>query len=195
MINYSVGLRPNPQEPDAPKKAYAYVQARETMDINRFAEHISAHGSVYGRADIAAVLTMAVDCMRENLLNGNLIKLGDLGTFSISLQSAPADSVADFKADANITGVSAKWAPGERFVNMLNDAVFQAVPARSVMRKLMKSLKTGEKMFNLFDDEEDKPDGEGENPDNTDNPDNTGTGGSGNTGEGGGTVGDGDEFV
>lgn len=144
MINFSVGLRPNPMKPDEEKKAYAYMQARETMDINKFAEHIATHGCVYGRADIAAVLTMAVDCMRENLLNGNLIKLGDLGTFSISLQSSPADTVADFKADVNIVGVSAKWAPGDRFANMLDDATFQNVPARSIMRKLMKSLKAGE---------------------------------------------------
>lgn len=110
MINFSVGLRPNPMKPDEAKKAYAYVQARETMDINKFAEHISTHGCVYGRADIAVVLTMAVDCIRENLLNGNLIKLGDLGTFSVSLQSIPADTVADFKADVNIVGVDARRA-------------------------------------------------------------------------------------
>lgn len=38
MINFSVGLRPNPMKPDEGKKAYAYMQARETMDINKFAE-------------------------------------------------------------------------------------------------------------------------------------------------------------
>lgn len=68
MINFSVGLRPNPMKPDEAKKAYAYVQARETMDINKFAEHISTHGCVYGQADIAAVLTMAVDCIREIIM-------------------------------------------------------------------------------------------------------------------------------
>lgn len=66
MINFSVGLRPTPMKPDEAKKAY--VQARETMDINKFAEHISTHGCVYRRADIAAVLTMAVDCIREIIM-------------------------------------------------------------------------------------------------------------------------------
>ena len=51
------------------------------MDINRFAEHIASHGCVYKRADIVAILTMAVDCMREQLLGGQKIQLGDLGGF------------------------------------------------------------------------------------------------------------------
>ena len=45
---------------DAAKKAYASAQYAEVMDINRFAEHIASHGCVYKRADIVAILTMAV---------------------------------------------------------------------------------------------------------------------------------------
>ena len=63
------------------KKAYASAQYAEVMDINRFAEHIASHGCVYKRADIVAILTMAVDCMREQLLAGQKIQLGDLGGF------------------------------------------------------------------------------------------------------------------
>lgn len=179
MINFSVGMRPNPMSPEEPKKAYAYVQARETMDINKFAEHIANHGCVYGRADIAAVLTMAVDCIRENLLNGNLIKLGDLGTFSIALQSSPADSIADFKSEVNIIGVSAKWTPGNRFANMLADATFQNVPPRSFMRKLMKSIKTGDLVVDFSENNND--DTPEENEPSSGIPDSGNTGGNGST--------------
>ena len=65
MVNYSITMRKNPHDPDAPKKAYANAQYSEVMSLEKFAEHISTHGSVYSRADIAAILTMAVDCMRE----------------------------------------------------------------------------------------------------------------------------------
>lgn len=51
----------------------------------------------------------------------------------------------------NIVGVSAKWAPGERFASMLADATFQNVPARNIMRKLMKSIKAGELIVGLRD--------------------------------------------
>ena len=83
MVNYSIVMRSNPMDADAAKKAYASAQYSEVMDINRFAEHIASHGCVYKRADIVAILTMAVDCMREQLLGGQKIQLGDLGDFSI----------------------------------------------------------------------------------------------------------------
>lgn len=71
MVNYSIVMRSNPMDSDAAKKAYASAQYSEVMDINRFAEHIASHGCVYKRADIVAILTMAVDCMREQLVTRN----------------------------------------------------------------------------------------------------------------------------
>lgn len=78
MINYSISLRANPSDQDAPKKAYANAQYSEIMTLDKFAEHISTHGSKYNRADIQAVLIQAVDCMREQLLAGQRIQMGDL---------------------------------------------------------------------------------------------------------------------
>ena len=54
MINYSISLRANPSDQDAPKKAYANAQYSEIMTLDKFAEHISTHGSKYNRADIQA---------------------------------------------------------------------------------------------------------------------------------------------
>ena len=78
MINYSIVMRGNPTDKTVAKKAYASAQYSEVMDINRFAEHIASHGCVYKRSDIVAILTMSVDCMREQLLAGQKIQLGDL---------------------------------------------------------------------------------------------------------------------
>lgn len=151
MINYSIVMRINPQDPEAPKKAYACVQTRDTMDINDFSEHIAGHGCVYSRADIVSILTMAVDCMRENLLKGNLIKLGDLGDFYPTLKSTGADSMQTFRSDVNITGVSVNWTPGDRFANMLNEASFNLVPSRKISRKLLKALKAGDTQLDFAD--------------------------------------------
>ena len=40
MINYSISLRANPSDQDAPKKAYANAQYSEIMTLDKFAEHI-----------------------------------------------------------------------------------------------------------------------------------------------------------
>ena len=63
---------------------FATAQYTEVMGIEKFARHIADHGTTYSRADIMAILYMAVDCMREQLLEGKKIRLGELGDFSLS---------------------------------------------------------------------------------------------------------------
>lgn len=142
-------MRVNPLKKEEPKKAYACAQSSKTMNINEFAEHIATHGCVYSRADIAAILTMAVDCMRENLLNGVLIKLGDLGDFAAAIRSAGAESATEFKADTHIMAVTVNWTPGQRFCNLLADTTFNAVPSRKVARLVLKAIKSGDASIDL----------------------------------------------
>ena len=70
MINYSVGPRINPKDKEAAPLYHANAQCTKVMDMDEFSKHIASHGCVYKRHDIQAVLTMAVDCLREMLLNG-----------------------------------------------------------------------------------------------------------------------------
>ena len=55
MINYSIAImssKPGTRKADIQEtKAYGMAQASEVLDINKFAEHIAAHGS---RADRGA---------------------------------------------------------------------------------------------------------------------------------------------
>ncbi len=79
------------------------------MDINRFAEHIASHGCVYKRSDIVAILTMSVDCMRKQLLAGQKIQLGDLGSFYISINSIGAASAKEFNPAIHIRRLNVNW--------------------------------------------------------------------------------------
>lgn len=172
--NISLSKRPNPQKPKEPWKYYALAQYSGTMDIDTFAEHISSHNSKYRRADIAAVLTMAVDCMRENLLAGYLIRLGDLGTFETAIHCSGVENAADFKADVNILDMYVNWTPGTRFTNMLSEATFNLVPSRKSMRKIMKAIKAGELSVDLSDEKDSSSDSinsatDGDDSSSTDN--------------------------
>ncbi|MBF4211513.1 DNA-binding protein, partial [Pseudomonas donghuensis] len=69
------------------QNAFAISQYTDIMTSEKFAKHITSHGSVYSRADISAILYIAVDCMREMLLEGKKTRLGDLGDFSLLLTS------------------------------------------------------------------------------------------------------------
>jgi predicted histone-like DNA-binding protein len=148
MINFSVNLRRNPMYPDQAKKAYANAQYTEVMDLDAFAEHISTHGTTYSRADIYAVLILAVDCMREQLLAGRRIQMGDLGTFAVGLKSNPAETIADFTSK-NITKVKVVWRAGSSFEDLLPDATFNQVPSRAASALVTKAVKAGETTVDL----------------------------------------------
>ena len=86
----------------------------------------------------------------ELLLNGNKVKFGELGTFGISLQSEPADSLAEFSAK-NIKEVNIVFAPGEDFENLRSKAEFKLVSSRAVQAAALKAIKEGESTINLND--------------------------------------------
>ena len=130
------------------KNAFAVSQYSDVMTIEKFAKHISSHGSVYSRADISAILYMTVDCMREQLLEGKKIRLGDLGDFSILLSSKGAEDADKFSAQ-NITDVKVQWEPGAEFKNLLADAEFNLVASRSAQAAVIKAIKEGKANVDL----------------------------------------------
>ena len=153
MINYSIVMRNNPVDRDAKSKAYACSQYSEVMDINRFAEHIASHGCVYKRADIVAILTMSVDCMREVILAGQKIQLGDLGSFYVSINSEGADTPQAFNPAIHVKRLNVNWTCGQRFQNLLDDAEFNLVATRKAAQKVVKALKEGKTTVNLGDEQ------------------------------------------
>ena len=179
------------------QNAFAISQYTDVMTIEKFAKHITSHGSVYSRADISAILYMAVDCMREMLLEGKKIRLGDLGDFSLLLASKGAETPDKFTAQ-NITNVKVQWDPGQQFKNLLDDAEFNLVASRSAQAAVIKAIKEGKTNVDL--NAPINPDGGGDGDGTTGGGSNAGSGtqgggsnagGSGTTGtEGGGTTGD-----
>lgn len=178
------------------QKTFAVAQYSEVMTIEKFAKHISSHGCVYSRADISAILYMAVDCMREQLLEGKKIRLGDLGDFAVSLSSKGAADASTFTAQ-NITDVKVFWEPGAQFKNLITDAEFNLVASRAAQAKVLKALRAGENKVDLEgadngdngDNGGNDPGGNkpGGNPGGGSNPSGGSSTGGGNT-EGGGTT-------
>ena len=154
MLDYSVSARYNPMEKNEPARYYASSQSNEVMNLNEFAKHIATHGCVYKRADIAAVLTMAVDCLREILLNGTKVQLGDLGNFYVTFSSEGTLTPNDFNPDIHIKTVNVIWERGSEFLNLKEDAKFNLVAIRSVQKKVLQALKKGETTVVLVDETE-----------------------------------------
>ena len=131
----------------------------------------------------------------EQLLNGNKIQLGELGTFGISISSVGADSIEKFTAK-NIKAVNILFAPGVDFENLLGRAEFNLVASRSAQAATLKAEKAGETTVDLTaaknkvtgpTDPADPtdPDNGGSTPEPSD-PDAGGSGSDAGEGEGGG---------
>ena len=160
MIDYSVSTKPNPRDREAAPKYYGSAQCKGVMDLNQFARHIANHGCVYKRADIAAVLTMAVDCMKEMLLNGYKVELGDMGAFYISLSSKGTETAKDYNPLIHIKTVNANWERGSSFLNLKEEEDFKLVTIRAYQKKMLTAVKNGETVVNLVDEENEEEGGE-----------------------------------
>ena len=142
MINYSLGLRKsNPSEKNSEMKVYANAQNTEVIDIQKLAKHIQVHGSPYTRDIIVGVLTKAVDCIREQLLEGKKVNLGEMGSFYCTISSEGVDSADEFNPSAHIKGVNVRWDRGSEFEDLLAEAEFNYVTTREQQAKARKEEK------------------------------------------------------
>ena len=148
MINYSVFKMRNPLKPELPKKAYAKNQVSEIWSLEKFSKHIADHNGVYSRGTVKGVISDMCECLVEQLLNGNKIVLGELGSFVISISSEGAESCEAFTAK-NIKAVNILFSPGTDFENLINRAEFNPVPSRIAQAATLKAEKAGEGTVDL----------------------------------------------
>ena len=79
MINYSVYMMGNPIKPEMPEKAYAKAQVNEVMSFSQFVQHIANHNGVFSRGTVKGVVSDTCECLVEQLLNGNKVRLENWG--------------------------------------------------------------------------------------------------------------------
>ena len=70
-------------------KYYPEVDLQKTLSLRGFAEHMTAHGAKYKRAEVEGVLQQIVECLPELLAQGVPVQLGSLGTFYPSAEVMP----------------------------------------------------------------------------------------------------------
>lgn len=121
-IKYSLSAGDvRPGKPELGKRIYARAQYNEIIDLPALARHIQEHGSPFTRDVIQGVLSAAVDCMREQLVAGNKVDFGDLGSFFVTLHGDSVDKAEDFNPYIHIKRVEAKWTPSVYFDNLKDD--------------------------------------------------------------------------
>ena len=140
-INYSLAARlSKPNDKNSEKKVYAAAQYQELIGLDELSAHISSHGSPFSKGAIMGLLTDTVGCIRENLLKGNKVQLGDMGAFFVTLSCEGADSAEDFSSSL-IKGVNVRWAASDEFRTLFNDASFRQVATRELQAQSRKEMR------------------------------------------------------
>ena len=138
-IPYSLVLRQAvPGEPEEGNKTFPMAQYAQNLTMNDMAQHMASHGSKYHKGDIISVATQLVDCIREQLLLGNRVNLGDLGTFYVSLKAKGANNAEEFSTSL-IKDVYVRWSPSNQFKSLINEATFTYVGTREAQAEAHQS--------------------------------------------------------
>ena len=106
-------------------KLYARVSYKQTMDLHDMAHHMAEHNTAFSEGLIVGVLTDFVKCVREMVLNGNTVKVGNLAIFKATVEANALEALYDAQLDkvasATIGALAegAKTGPAVKTVKLL----------------------------------------------------------------------------
>lgn len=116
-IKFNIIERRNPLDPSAANKFYASSFVDGKADIEVLTRRMEQNSTVSG-ADIRAVLYSLTEFVPELLSDGKTVRIGDLGSFRISLSSEGSDTAEEVDSH-NIRGAKILFTPGKKLKEML----------------------------------------------------------------------------
>ena len=117
--------RVNPRDLTAPRKYYATAVADGSTDLEELAEMVASQSTV-SRADCYAVLIALESNIIRMLRVSKIVRLGNLGSFQISVKSEGKDTSEEVTANA-VKGSRIKFRPGKAFRQMLKTLKFTKI--------------------------------------------------------------------
>ena len=99
MIELYLSKVTESSETETAGKMYARVSYKQTMDLHDMAQHMAEHNTAFSEGLIVGVLTDFVKCVREMVLNGNTVKVGNLAIFKATVESNGLEVLYDAQSD------------------------------------------------------------------------------------------------
>lgn len=112
----------NNVESEQYKKWYVRPVIKEMLGIREMAQHMAEHNTPFSAGTIEGILTDFSKCIREQLLNGNSVKIDNLAIFKITLHSNSFDTIAGINPTTGRLGAAAKMGSAVRKTRMLASA-------------------------------------------------------------------------
>ena len=133
MVNYRI--HQDNRKETGTHKFYARTVMVGTLDTKELSQHMSEHGAPYTAEGIYGVLEKFRNCMIEQLLNGNKVKIDGIGTFYLNVKSSGAESEEEFTCAENIKGIRIRMLP--------EGAKGEDVTSKSLLSKIKLQKTTG----------------------------------------------------
>lgn len=118
-------LRVNPRDVEAPKKYYVQAVSAGKTDLDRLAYLISNQSTVR-KADCYAVLEALLHNMMDELSQGRIIEMGNIGNFQVKVNSEPADT-EDEASTTLVKKAKVNFRPAKALRDMLQTVSYKKV--------------------------------------------------------------------
>jgi predicted histone-like DNA-binding protein len=108
----------NPREPEAAPKFYLSAIHGEQVGVEQLSTEISNRCTLR-RSDVQGVLIALMDIIPDEICKGNIVSLGELGTFYVNVSSSGVEN-ADEVSVSNLKGFKLIHLPTKKFKKHLN---------------------------------------------------------------------------
>jgi predicted histone-like DNA-binding protein len=121
-VKFNVVERGNPADREAPKKFYPSITSSGRVSTRELAER-AAQMSTLTTTDMVAAIESLLTIIPAELAKGNIVELGDFGSFWLRATADGTETADDVRA-SHITNVMPRFNPGKEFKRTLDTIVF-----------------------------------------------------------------------
>ena len=99
MIELYLSKVTETSESEQAGKLYARVNYKETLSVQDMAHHMAEHNTMFSEGSITGILIDFVKCVREQVLNGNTVKIDNLAIFKATVEANALETLYDAQND------------------------------------------------------------------------------------------------
>ena len=133
VFSFTSVLRKNMLDKEKPDLYYALAKSSGEIDIDEMAERIQRSSTV-NWADVVCVLRALQTEMIESFKKGEIVRLGNLGSFYVTLRSSGTLVLKDVK-EGLIKGARVRFRPGKEIKNALKTLEYNKYKAEDEKNK------------------------------------------------------------
>ena len=99
MIELYLSKVTETSESEQAGKLYARVDYKQSLSVQDMAHHMAEHNTAFSEGLITGILIDFVRCVREQVLNGNTVKIDNLAIFKATVEANALETLYDAQND------------------------------------------------------------------------------------------------